>query len=129
MERLIHIKDNFTIEGLTDFLIKTYHLKGDSVIANKIGMSMQLEISKNLYGFNAMVGFSESIRVTYSVTSPSTLSIVFSDEKWTDKIIIAAIGAVCCGWIPTITAGIGMFNQYNLPKNISEDINVYTISN
>ena len=129
MEKLIHIKDNFTIEGLTDFLVKTYHLKGYSVIVNKIGTSIQLEISKNIYGFNALIGFSESIKVTYSVTSPSTLSLVFSDERWTDKLIVAAVGALCCAWIPTITAGIGIFNQYNLPKNIAETINVYTISN
>jgi len=129
MERMIHIKDNFTIEGLTDFLVKTYHLKGYSVIVNKIGTSTQLEISKNIYGFSALIGLSESIRVTYSVSSPSTLSLVFSEEKWTDKIIVAVIGAICCAWIPTITAGIGMFNQYNLPNNISENVNVYAISN
>jgi len=129
MERIVHIQDNFSIEGLTEFLVRAYHIKGYSVIVNKFGTGAQLEISKNTYGIASILGLSESIRVTYSILSPSTLSVVFSDDKWTDKIVVGAIGAVCCGWIPTITAAVGAFNQYNLPRNILENINVYSISN
>ena len=129
MERLIHIKDDFTVEGLTEFLIKTYHMKGYSVIVHKIGNSTQLEISKNTYGLLSFVGLSESVRVTYSVNSPSLLSVVFSDEKWTDKIIVMVIGLMCSCGVLSVIAGVGMFNQYMLSKNIHENINIFSISN
>ena len=129
MERLIHIKDDFTIEGLNEFLIKAYHMKGYSVVINKIGHGTQLEISKNTYGIMPIIGLSESVRVTYSVTTPSVLSVVFSDEKWTDKIVVMAIGLVCSCGILSITSGLGMFNQYMLSKNILENINIFSISN
>lgn len=117
---ILNVNPSFDMGNFVNQLANIYQGKGYTVDVAAIGANPVITISKGIGGINTILGLGQSIRVNCVLTG-NTLNVTFSDAEWTSKIIGLAIGWIIC-FIPFVTALVGVFGQYSLPDNISNDI-------
>lgn len=123
---IINVSPNFDLNVFTEQLANLYRSKGYNVIPAATPMGTTMVVEKGIGGINTVLGLGESVRVNCNCNS-GVLSISYSDEEWTSKIIGGVVGWFLC-LIPFITAIVGVVHQLQLPKNISSDATVIASS-
>lgn len=118
--KMFNVSEDFNVLDLADKISLLYRQRGYISTWNNLGSGVCIEISKNTDGINNVVGLCEGIKVNI-IKNGNLLQVNYTDEKWVDKIIAFLIGWVLC-WIPWIPGAIGAYRQFQLSKNISNDI-------
>lgn len=117
---LVNVKSDFDLAVFADRLAKTYVNKGYTVNVLNVNGTTALTVEKGTSGATHLLGMSESVRVNCILTN-DLLTVSFSDEAWTNKIVAVIVGwIICC--IPFITGIVGCVRQYSLPTNIAQDV-------
>lgn len=123
---MLNVNPEFNLEAFVMMLTNNYRTKGYNVSYMNLNGVYVVTFEKNTGGINTVLGLGEGISAT-CMCSNGVLSVAFSNEEWTTKIIGAVIGWALC-LIPLITAIIGTTRQLQLPKNISTDATVIAMS-
>lgn len=118
--KMISIGPDFDMNGMVDKLTQMYRSKGFEVTAVQSGSAISVKFSKDEDGIKKFVGLGLEITANFT-TNDNTLMINFSDAEWTGKIIGLAVGWLLC-LIPLFIAGYGALQQSELPKKITNDI-------
>lgn len=92
-----------------DYVVQEF-LKRDGLI---------LQVKKG-GGFKTALGLSRGVNVNFKLFD-DYFTVSFSDEKWIDKAIVAAVSVLIL-WPVLITVAIGAYRQSQLPKKIMEYI-------
>ena len=116
---MLNVSPTFDLTVFSNRLAGMLQSKGYSVGVFYMANSSILTISKGTGGINTILGLGISVKAN-CILSGGVLSINFSDEEWTSKIIGAVIGCFLC-LIPLITAIVGVTKQLDLPKEIRND--------
>jgi len=119
----IPIGPNFDINVVVSQITQVYQARGYDVSVYPVGGGVTVEFNKNNSVFYNIIGMMEGIKMSLFVVD-GILTINFTEEKWADKIIAFVIGWFCC-WITWITGGIGIYNQVQLSKTISNDVSLF----
>lgn len=118
----INVRPEFQIAVFADRLARTYQQKGYTVSVTMFENQAILNVEKGVGGINTLLGLGEGVRVTCAVVN-QVLTVNYSDEEWTGKIIGFVIGFLIplLFYVPAITAAVGTYKQIQLPKAITAD--------
>ncbi len=123
---VINVKPSFNMSAFAEQLAQNYRAKGFSVTIANVGTTCAINFEKDTSGFNNFLGLSKNVKAS-CMLSGDVLSINFSDQDWTWKIIACVVGwFICC--IPFITGIVGIVGQSGLPKEIGNDATVIASS-
>ena len=111
--------ETFNLDAFANILANNFRGRGYTVTAVNMNGSYMLTFEKGIGGINTILGLGESIKATCMCMN-GMLTINFSDEEWTSKIIGIVVGWFLC-LIPFITGIIGVTRQLQLPKTITND--------
>ena len=116
---MFNVSPTFDMDIFANTLSNNFRQKGYQVTAVNMNGSYMLTFAKGIGGINMVLGLGESVKATVMCIN-GMLTINYSEEEWTSKIIGFVVGWICC-WIPIITAIIGCMHQVQLPKNINAE--------
>ena len=111
--------ETFNLDVFVNALASNFRGRGYTVTAINMNGSYMLTFEKGIGGINTVLGLGESIKATCMFVN-GMLTVNFSDEEWTSKIIGIVVGWFLC-LIPFITGIIGVTRQLQLPKTITSD--------
>ena len=100
----------------------TYQSKGFRVNLMTMKNGVRIKFDKNCGGINMLLGLGKGITAVCTKQGDS-LVVNYSDGDWVGKIVGLAVGWLMC-LIPFITALVGLFGQFSLPKEINDEIMV-----
>ena len=117
------VNSNFDLMNTMHFTAQSLSAQGFNCQVTPMGpQAGSLVVSKNRDGFQNTIGMGLECRVTFTLLTPSQLTVNI-DSEWTNKIIALAVGWFCC-LVPFITGIIGAYNQSELPNKIFNSINM-----
>lgn len=115
----LNVGPQFNMTSFVNQLSSLYQNKGFIVSATNFGTSTAIKFDKNTGGINMLMGLGQGVTANCTLSN-GMLNINYTNEDWTGKII-----GICVGWflclIPFITSIIGLFRQFQLTKDISND--------
>ncbi|MBQ8345019.1 MAG: hypothetical protein IJY42_02000 [Clostridia bacterium] len=115
-----NVSPHFDMDAFAAELEQLYRTKGFAIRTTKLSNGIQMVFDKGCGGINMLLGM--GLGITASITvSDGVLSVNYTDEEWTGKIIGLVVGWFLC-LIPFVTAVIGAIQQMDLSKNINNDI-------
>lgn len=117
---MTNVPEDFNLEQMAVALGKQYQAIGYGVQMAKMKNGVRIKFEKNCGGVNMLLGMGEGITAT-CMLQKDTLIVNYSEGDWTGKWIGLGVGWFLC-FIPFVTALIGVFKQLELPKKISNDI-------
>lgn len=118
--RYYSVPSGFNLQAAVGQLTNSFQMKGYAVNVYGMGNGLCMDLRKNDGGINVLVGRVEGIRISF-MQNGNLLTVSFSDEQWTDKIIGFVIGWFLC-WIPWIFTGIGLYNQMQIPQQVDMEL-------
>lgn len=105
-----------SIESLKSFLLfKDYSIRE---FLKHDGFILQIRRGGR---FKTIMGLSVGLNINVE-QNEKYFTLHFSEERWVDKIVVAAI-SLCCFWPFLITSSVGAYKQSKLPNEITEYIN------
>lgn len=123
---MFNVGPNFDMNVFAEKMAETYRMKGYTVTVANMGNICTLGFDKATGGINMLLGMGEAVKANIT-QNENTVTISFSDEEWTSKIIALVVGWFLC-MIPFITGIVGVVKQINLPKSIGNDAMVIASS-
>jgi len=121
------IPEGFSLSGLVDLLCAKYTAEGYGVTVTPIGNAVGITLAKNIGGLWVITGMGEQLSVTISIDSEkNTLSLMYSNQYWTDKIVAFILGWFCLQ-ILWIFDAVGVYRQLRLPDDIDASVYQYII--
>ncbi len=116
---------DFPLEQFAQKLSQMYFTKGYLCNMVHLDCGIILSLEKDLGGANSILGLGTGLKVNLYVSN-GILTVSYTDEEWTSKIIAVALGLALGGFVlPAaliVTGLIGVYNQSNLSKDISNDV-------
>lgn len=124
---IVNVNSDFDLVYFTQNLVDIYRARGFRVNVLTIENGCIVELGKELGGANSILGLGVGIKVSLYVKN-NILSVSFSNEEWTSKIIAIALGFFFSAFfLPVafiVTGIIGITRQLDLSKTIHSDITV-----
>ncbi len=119
--RVVPVDPNFDLNRLVVELTGVYTAKGFTVTSVPLPTGVTMTFAKSDEGFKKYVGLGLGITLYINVPGDNTIILSYSDAEWSGKIVAVAVGWLVC-LIPLITGVVGIVNQLELPKKITNDI-------
>lgn len=116
---MITVGPQFNMQAFLNQLSSMYQSRGFTVTTIPHGTNASIKFDKNTGGINMLLGLGQGVTAN-CVLNNNVLTINYTDEDWTGKIVGLVVGWVLC-FVPFITAIIGVTKQLQLTKNISND--------
>lgn len=110
------VNPTFNMGTFAQRLAADFQAKGYAVNVVDMGGSCSITFDKGTGGINTILGMGEGIKANITQNG-NVVTIAFTDEEWTGKIVAIVIGWFLC-WIPIVTGIIGVVKQLDLPKSI-----------
>lgn len=116
---MINVGPQFNMAAFVQQLANLYRSRGFLVTIANFGPSTAITFDKNTGGANMLLGLGQGVTANCALNN-NMLTINYTNEDWTGKIIGLAIGWFLC-LIPFITAIVGVVRQTQLTKDLSND--------
>ncbi len=123
---MVNISEGFDIDRFAEEVVRQYQAKGFKVTALKMGETVKLTFDKGLGGINTVLGLGVGISANCMVNG-NTLNVNFTEAEWTSKIIGCVLGWFVC-LIPFITGIIGVTRQLQVPKDLTNDMQMIAVN-
>lgn len=118
------VNTDLDLTALAAHLAELWQKRGYTAVWRNIGAASCIQISRNDQGFYQVIGMCEGMKVNL-IRIGEHLTVNLTEERWTDKIIAAAIGGfLSCGLI-WVTCAIGVYRQLELRRNVLNEIQIH----
>lgn len=114
------LPQNFSMQIFIDALLKIYRSEGLEANATPQMNGATVELTKKTSFLGSVCGLGLGLKVSVTVIN-DTLLIVFSEQKWTDKILCMLFGTMFF-FVLFITGFIGALKQDELESGLMENI-------
>lgn len=114
------LPQNFSMQIFIDSILKTYRSEGLEATAVPQMNGAIVELTKKTSFLSSVFGLGLGLKMSVTVVN-NTLLIVFSEQKWTDKILCMLLGTMFF-FVLFITGFIGALKQDELESGLTENI-------
>lgn len=116
---VINVGTQFSMTAFAQQMANLYRSRGFLVSIANYGPNTAITFDKNTGGANMLLGLGQGVTANCALNN-NMLTINYTNEDWTGKIIGLAVGWFLC-LIPFITAIVGVVRQTQLLKDLSND--------
>lgn len=116
---MINVGPQFNMDSFLQQLASLYQSRGFMVTTTPFGSNASIKFDKNVGGINMLLGLGQGVTANCTLSN-NVLTINYTNEDWTGKIIGLAVGWLLC-LIPFVTSIVGIVRQLQLTKEISTD--------
>lgn len=116
---MINVGPQFNMNSFLQQLASLYQSRGFMVTTTPFGANASIKFDKNVGGINMLLGLGQGVTANCTLNN-NVLTINYTNEDWTGKIIGLAVGWLLC-LIPFVTSIVGIVRQLQLTKEISTD--------
>jgi hypothetical protein len=118
--RMFPVSPKFDMQDMIEKVSQMYRAKGFMVTAMPMGDGASIDFRKDDGGIKKYIGMARGLKANIMMQNGNMI-INFAEAEWTGKIIALTVGWFCC-LVPGVLGIIGVIQQYSLPTEIGNDI-------